>query len=425
MPAIRTRRSVAVEPVRSIFSPPLSPPVSPIPDSPSANLTIIADDQERGHSPSLLSEPPGTWLSSKNGTMETSALKTKKPDEAYLSLLKSSANSGYSSDREWVDYEASQRKRKQSAPPPQQQPQRYSARKKSVSPQPPMCKVQKKTPSVCSNSVGSRFKRQYAKKSAYVPKVYGKYNISERISCRTGYMDGRLLARLSDCPELDEERCVDPDSKSAVEVPRSRTVMLTGEQLRVLQVRYPSIYEALMSGDVYSEFILQPPQASQYQVKLDPTIMIEDGRVVLRSWLPVLDQTTDGKVCFTKEEFIKLGEVLNYISAQFRRFPEEYPDEQISDTILEVSASTLLNLIVPIYGPVGQNDIRDFSEDFRNAYFRAYNEILNFGYTTAMIDEIEDIMAEAGLETNADIYTWVHQTMNQQPLLLKRMMKIV
>jgi hypothetical protein len=274
--------------------------------------------------------------------------------------------------------------------------------------------------------------------SNFANKVAQTWKLSKYVTLRTGYMEGILVLRISDVNELAEVRTpAHPFSMSQEEETQnmciSHTVMLTRGEVVKLSQDYSRIVTTMyQSAQGFDTEPLEFPLGfinlgSSVEPTLKSIAIRSPNLVVLRSWLqrPDAKRIVNGEVWMNEMEFKELGQVLDAALSVFQRFPNNLQSDPTAGVILGVSAELMINMIRGDIGPITVSDMDNMPPKIYQALFKAYNECLNFSFSTALLVQIKANLDQVGIRSSLEMYTLLHQCLNQFPLLLDAMRKIL
>jgi hypothetical protein len=259
-------------------------------------------------------------------------------------------------------------------------------------------------------------------------KVARTFRLSRVASARTGYMEGELALRVSSCGELSEQRThfnlQKFEAKDELEEvngvpPCSFTVML-------------DYYEVMKLCSIYPEMVvqMQDPKYENGIFSLSGATgllrrSVEVGRdiAVVTSFIygPDAEMLVKGEVRLNRAEFQELGNALESIKAIFQKFPIALRNDRSAQLILDVSSNMMLHMLEGEYGRPTPQDFDDMPPSLMKAFFKVYNEAQNYNTATAVLAMVRSKMESAGVKSDIDQYTYLHQIWNDIPLLFEGM----
>jgi hypothetical protein len=269
---------------------------------------------------------------------------------------------------------------------------------------------------------------EFQKSTTAPSKVARTFRLSRIASARTGYMEGELALRMSSCGELSEQRShfnlEKIDAKDELEEvigapPCSVTVMLDYYEVMKLCNSYPEMMTQ-MQDPKYENGIFSLSGATGLLRK-----SVEVGRdiAVVTSFMygPDAEMHVKGEVRLNKVEFQELGNALDSIKAIFQKFPIALRNDRSAQLILDVSSNMMLHMIEGEYGRPSPQEFDDMPPTLMRAFFKVYNEAQNYNTATAVLSMVRSKMESAGVKTDIDMYTYLHQIWNDIPLLFEGM----
>jgi hypothetical protein len=260
----------------------------------------------------------------------------------------------------------------------------------------------------------------------------------ENVNCRTGYYDGMLMVRISDSEDIREKRHgdsalagkVDP-SMAAKRVPEemsvgcSSTVMLTPRELAMLQIEFMDMLSAVATtseaGSVM-EFPLNDRDSDISDMKCAAAVLVKKGVVIIKGFSFEEGQgvSVSGQVIMDAKQFMNLGYHLLEVTTIMSRYPASVRDDAVTQVMYGVTAETMLNIMQGSFTqPIVVEQLSTFDGYFLKVYFDAYNEVMNFSYSTNILGQVRAKLDELHLSyLGMDLYTLFHQCMNVQGLLV-------
>src|SRR5271170_3290453 len=283
-----------------------------------------------------------------------------------------------------------------------------------------------------NSAVVSSMKRSrngYVYGKGYQMKPSSSWNFSERVHGRTGYISqGLLMFRFSDTVDMTETRLFTPkDIDKFSDFCCSNTVLLNADQFSALSFHYEAVLDALFGSPpgVEVHFALT---MGDNESGMSPTLTTKDHRVILRTWKinPEDGETrvTQGRVCLTKAEFLKFGNFRVAVGRVFAKYPHDLSTNSISNMIFDTVANTILGMM---RGNLHESEFlhSGFSNIMMSSFLTAYTEFMNAAYSTNVIANVVDQMDQAGITTDMDLFSFFYQCMNQIPIIVKAIEKIL
>jgi hypothetical protein len=246
-------------------------------------------------------------------------------------------------------------------------------------------------------------------------KVYSRYDLSDRLSVRTGYYDGKLVARISNGDETDII-----GNKG---IPSVSCVMLSSSEYEVFQCEWVNMISMMTSSDVNKGQFVQLSAESEgpsvKMVKFPHSQLAVITTENINSAREVHEIT--GRVELSRDEFFKLGPKLVQIKETFDRFPNDQSCDPISHIIFDMLADILLHMVHRKVTGLTPTDILLLMPKFRVPFFLAYEEMVNFSFSTNILRNLKIVLANARIDAKFDLYTYLHFCMSQISNLLLNM----
>jgi hypothetical protein len=290
------------------------------------------------------------------------------------------------------------------------------------------------TTSSGTNSSSSSSSTIYSRFSGYKP--FNRWDLTNDVSLRTGYINGNLVLRLSDGNEVDW-KFVPPQPDQSNEHGCFNTVMIPPREFSMLQSRYMDMLSATVNPTpgFQKEFHLTQIQPGELIEKKSPvtSVHIGDNQAVFRSWYndphPRAGQQpgrlTLGKVVLSREQLFSLGKYFGDFDTVFSRFPHDMVADPIAQIMLDITADMILTRMKRSIPDIHHDDFVTFPREFTSVFFYEYTHCMNMGMSTNILRRVRDKMQEVGLTADFDLYTYFHQCVNQLNILLMAMYAIL
>jgi hypothetical protein len=274
-------------------------------------------------------------------------------------------------------------------------------------------------------------------------KVYSRHDIGN-VNLRTGYFGGKLVLRVSNGVDIatpeqfseDESNSVTgyspPPSYSSIMKDKClpcNYVMLDSREFKILQREFVNMCSMLTISDkkkgqyMYLDETLKTTRPDQVKkvtfVNAEKVIITSENRSNNNNDNSMFEEA--GRVVLASEEFFQLGSKLIKIRQTFDCFPNMQSTDPVAGLIFDMVSDILIEIIREKTPSLTSQDILEMTPEFTQLFFDAYEQLVNFAFSTDILRNLKTELSSRGLNVKWDVYSYYHFCISQIPILLQTM----
>jgi isocitrate/isopropylmalate dehydrogenase len=128
-----------------------------------------------------------------------------------------------------------------------------------------------------------------------------------------------------------------------------------------------------------------------------------------------------GRVVLTSPDFFQLGSKLLKIRQTFDCFPNMQSTDPVAGLVFDMVSDILIDIIREKTPSLSSQDILVMTPEFTQLFFDAYEQLVNFAFSTDILRNLKTELSSRGLNVQWDVYSYYHFCISQISKLLQTM----